>query len=205
MPISRVPDLPQGIAIVDDKGQPTPAFQRYWSDSIAETLNALAAGANAAAAAAAATAAADTAIAAAAVAQDAANTADSSAGAAAAAAAATAAEAALVNSYIDPNAVLTGNTTTITVASHTRVYADGTSVAVTGTTIPVSGGVAPYVDYVSYVDAARAGGAVTFTASQNQPTQGMDVHVVGAITVPAAGTSNGGSGPRRPGDVFPEP
>lgn len=112
-------------------------------------------------------------------------------------------EAALVNSYIEPSRVLTATDTTITVASHTRFYADGTSVAVNGETIPTTG--PGDVDYVFYDDPVRAGGTVTYLVDTTQPIQTGNRHVVGAVTVPGAGQppNDGGNGPRPPGEVQP--
>lgn len=112
-------------------------------------------------------------------------------------------EAALQGSYIDPDSVLSASTTTITIAAHTRKYADGTSVAVAGGSVPVS---APGdVDYVFYDDPSRAGGAVAYVVALAQPVQSGDRHVVGAVGVPTVGTANGGAGPRPPGYVSPIP
>jgi len=108
-------------------------------------------------------------------------------------------EQALVNSYIEPASVLTASTTTITIASHTRMYADGTTASVTGGTAAATA--STDVDYVSYVDADRSGGTVTYVVSTTPPVQTGDTHVVGAVEIPATGTADGGEGPRRPGYV----
>lgn len=108
-------------------------------------------------------------------------------------------EAALQGSYIEPASVLSATPTTITIAAHTRRYADGTSAAVNGGTVPSTG--AGDTDYVSYNDTTRAGGAVTYIVSTTPPTQTGDTHVVGAVMIPATGTADGGEGPRRPGYV----
>lgn len=210
MAISNVPTLPGNIAIVDPAtGYPSVIFARWWQDNVANGLNALVAVANAQAAADNADAAAATANAAAAVnataaaaANAAAAAAQAQADAAAVTAAANAREAALVNSYITPSSVLTCTPAVITVAAHTRNYGDGTSVAVSAGTVATTS-TGPVVNYVSYSDPARAGGAVTYIASTAQPTQGSDIHVVGAITVPATGTATGGNGPSPPGHVIP--
>lgn len=110
-------------------------------------------------------------------------------------------EQSLVNSYIQPDSVLSASPTTITVASHTRYYADGTNVAVTGGTVAASAPTS--TSYVSYLDSTRAGGAVTYTVSTTQPIQTGDTHVVGAVRIPEAGTADGGGGPRPPGYVIP--
>lgn len=194
-------DLQQNLAVVDGDGRPSPVFLRFINgaikslkngvNSLIDVQNAVDA---ANAAAAAATAAAATANATAATATAAAATANS-------ATAANAREAAIVNSYISPDSVLSASPTLVTVASHTRFYADGTSVAVSGGTVAAT---APGdVDYISYSDPARAGGAVTYVAAITQPAQSGDTHVVGAVSVPTTGTSSGGVGPRKPGYVEP--
>lgn len=111
-------------------------------------------------------------------------------------------EAALQSSYIDPTSVLTATSTTITIAPHTRYYSDGTSAAVSGGTVPAT--TPGDVDYVSYEDAARVGGAVSYLVTTDAPTQTGDTHVVGAVTIPATGTTDGGEGPQRPGFVRPQ-
>lgn len=187
-------DLQQSLPVVDADGRPSPVFLRFINgairslkngvNSLIDVQNAVDA-ANAAAAAATMAAAAST----------------SAAANAAAATAATTREQALVNSYIEPDSVLGASRTTITIAAHTRYYADGTSVAVSAGTVPAS---APGdTDYVSYVDPTRAGGSVSYIASTMQPTQTGDTHVVGAVMIPPTGTATGGTGPRRPGFVEP--
>lgn len=111
-------------------------------------------------------------------------------------------EAALQGSYIEPNSVLTASTTTIMIAGHTRYYADGTSAVVNAGTAPVAGSPGD-VNYVSYEDPMRAGGAVTYIVSDNAPVQTGNTHVVGAVTIPTTGTQPGGRGPLRPGYVEP--
>lgn len=112
-------------------------------------------------------------------------------------------EAALQSSYIDPSSVLTASSTSITIAPHTRFYSDGTSADVSGATIPAlaEGSTA----YVSYEDADRTGGAVSYVVSGNAPTQTGATHVVGAVVIPTAGQPEqpGGDGPQRPGYVRP--
>lgn len=107
----------------------------------------------------------------------------------------------LVNSYVDPGAVLTGADLTITVANHDRVYGDGTRVTVTGGTLTVATYSTRY--WITYLDPDRAGGAVTYVATDNylNAAQSGDRHVVGDIVTPAdaAAPPTGGSGPRPPG------
>lgn len=110
-------------------------------------------------------------------------------------------EQALVNSYIEPDTVLSASPTVITIAAHTRRYADGTSAVVNaGTAAATAMG---DTDYVSYVDPERDGGSVTFQVSTTAPVQTGDTHVVGAVAIPETGTVDGGEGPRRPGYVAP--
>lgn len=180
----KLPRLPIGW----DK-QPQ-LFERYWDEamtSIEKSLNAILSLPEIQAAIDAANAAAA-----------AANTAATSAGAAATAAAQ---ETALVNSYITPSTILSATSTTITIASHVRHYADGTTASVTGGTIAATA--VSDVDYVSYSDPTRAGGSVTYAVSTTQPPQTGSTHVVGAVTIPATGTQAGGDGPQKPGHVEP--
>jgi len=206
----RIPTLTQSEPIVDKDGKPTNYFLRTLNGilrSLADAItqlqqlpliqDALAALDDATQAA---QAAADAAQAAAADSMDA-------AAASAAATAANARETSLQTSYISPAAVLTSTLTTITVASHNRIYpgaagGPATTVAVTGATVPTTG--AGDVDYVYYTDPTRAGGVVAFQVSTAAPTQTGDTHVVGAVTVPATGSSNGGRGPQPPGYVRPD-
>lgn len=196
MTIQRVTlaSLQQSMPIVDAQGRPTPVFLSFINgtiQSLKNSVNDLIDIQNAV----------DAANAAAAAANDAAAAAQGAADDAADATAANAREQALVNSYIDPNSVLTTTATTITVAPHTRHYADGTTASIIGGT--VSATAAADVDYVSYSDPTRAGGIVTFVVSTTQPPQTGDVHVIGAITIPSTGTGTGGVGPRKPGYVEP--
>lgn len=110
-------------------------------------------------------------------------------------------EAALQGSYIDPASVLTASPTTITIAAHTRRYADGTSVAVNGGSVAATA--QGDTDYVSYSDPLRNGGTVSYVVSTAAPTQTGSTHVVGAVTIPTTGTQQGGDGPRQPGYVTP--
>ena len=196
--LSRLQSL---APIVDKDGKPTLTFTRYFQAfaeqielvinkiaeilGITEQLDAAIAAANAAAAEA--KAAADTA-------KDAADGAQATTDA-------QKREAALQGSYIEPDSVVAASTTLITIAGHTRKYADGTSAVVSGGTVAATG--MGDSDYVSYVDADRVGGTVSYIASTTPPVQTGDTHVVGAVTIPTTGTVDGGSGPRRPGFVSP--
>lgn len=111
-------------------------------------------------------------------------------------------ETALQNSYIDPTSVVSATPSTITIIAHTRYYGDGTSAMVNSGTVPATA--SGDTDYVAYEDPDRTGGAVTYLVSTDPPVQTGDLHVVGAVTIPAAGTQDGGEGPRRPGYVQPK-
>ncbi|MES3054898.1 hypothetical protein O6V14_04580 [Sphingomonas faeni] len=197
----RLPRLTLGQKIVNEDGTPTVAFQQYvqqFAAAIEGTVNGIQQALDAAGialdAAAVAQAAAENATAAASDASDA-------AAGSSAATAANAREQALVNSYIDPDSVLSASPTIITVAPHTRMYADGTSASVEGGTVPATA--ADDTDYVTYTDSTRVGGAVTYVVSTTAPVQTGDIHVVGAVMIPTTGTVDGGEGPRRPGYVTP--
>jgi hypothetical protein len=119
----------------------------------------------------------------------------------------------LATSHTSPAAVITTSSTgsvgTITIAAHSRVYADGTTVSVSGGSITGLGVPATY--YIYYDDAARAGGSVTYQTTTNPSTasQTGNRHYVGdAAFGSTAGTgSGGGSGgagpPYRPGTAIP--
>ncbi len=95
----------------------------------------------------------------------------------------------------------------VTIADHQRQYGDPTlnpTVNVDGDTIATTE-LNPSVIRVFYSDPTRAGGAVTYQFTvdpADPPVQGGDTHVVGAVTVPAAGTQSG-NGVRPPGYVEP--
>ena len=203
MTINRVnlSDLQQSMPVVDADGRPNPVFLRFINGAIRSLKNGVNSLIDVQNAVIAANAAAAAATAAAATANATATTATAAAAAANAATVANAREAALVNSYIIPNSVLTSTPTTISVAAHTRYYTDGTSVSVSAGSVVATS--PTNVDYVSYVDTARTGGAVTYLVTLTQPTQSGNTHVVGAVTIPAAGSSSGGVGPRKPGYVEP--
>lgn len=195
-PVVRIPRLEQRNAFVDREGRLTTEAHRRLNDAfqtieraftaIAEVLGIAddleAALAEVAIATAAAQAAAD---------------------AAQGVATQTSREAALVNSYIEPDSVLSSTDTTISVAAHTRYYADGTSVAVDAGSVAAT--TPGDTDYIFYSDPDREGGAVTYLVDTTQPVQTGDRHVVGAVVVPGAGDppASGGVGPRPPGYVIP--
>lgn len=102
-------------------------------------------------------------------------------------------ENSLVHSFPQPSNIITAaissdpTKATITIAGHTRVYGDGSSKTVSGGAI--SGLSLSTVYYISYVDAFRAGGTVSYTVSTDQfaSVQGHDRHSVGVIVTPALG------------------
>jgi hypothetical protein len=99
------------------------------------------------------------------------------------------ASSALANSYttgLTITATDAGTSATITISAHTRVYGDGSSVSVMGGSL--TGLAYSSSFWVGYVDAARTGGAVTYTSSASIQGNGTsaDYHFVGAVTTPAA-------------------
>ena len=178
----KLPDLP-----VNWRDQPQ-LFERYWNDamrSIEQSLNAILA----IPAIQDALVDLDTAT------QNAQNAADN----ANAAAEAVTANTSLVNSFptnftaplIDADSA--GN---VTIANHDREYGDTTmnpTVAVTGDVLATAEAAASVLR-IFYVDAARAGGAVTYQYTVDPappPVQGGDTHSVGVVEIPAAGTQSG--------------
>lgn len=131
------------------------------------------------------------------------------------AAAATTSESSLVNSFI-PAASFTGDspvsidsTGVVTIQNHERQYGDtvlNPTVAVTGDTLATAAAVGETVR-IFYPDPTRAGGAVVYDFTvdpADAPVQGGNIHVVGAATVPGAGSSDGGY-VRPPGYTGPTP
>ncbi len=195
----RLPRLLSSTELVDAARRPSQAFQRYWqtfAETIEQAINAIATILGI-------TEELDQAIRdnkqATEAAQAAAAAAQQAAEDAAAATVATKREAALQGSYIEPTSVLTATPTTINMAAHVRYYADGTSAPVNAGSAPATA--ATETDYVSYSDPERDGGTVSLIVSTVAPVQTGDTHVVGAVLIPATGTSDGGEGPRRPGYV----
>jgi hypothetical protein len=195
-PFVRVATIRADSAIVDREGRPLSFFTRWLNDQLSNVVEAVNQIAEIPTIRAELEQAIDQANAAAQAAQDAA---DAAQGAATGASR----EQALVNSYITPSSVVSANSLNVFVDPHQRVYGDAsaTTVNVNGATILGSG--PGDTVYVSYVDPARAGGAVTYVISTTPPIQTGDTHVVGAVTIPNTGTSNGGTGPRPPGYVEP--
>lgn len=196
-PLVRIPTLTQTNPFVDEQRRLTNEALRTLNGALSQLGNAV----NQLAALPEIQAALEAAKQAVIVAQDAAQAAQDAADAAQGQADATKREAALTLSYIDPDSVVTADPTTVFIAAHTRYYNDGTSVAVNGGSGPAT---APNdINYASYVDPMRAGGAVTYIISTIPPTQTGDTHVVGAVMIPDDGVVDGGSGPTRPGAVYP--
>jgi len=200
-PFVRTSTLQQSQAIVDKDGRPVAWFVRLVNDNngnVVQAINQIAqlpaiqdALAGLATATAAAQAAAD-------AAQSAADGANSST-------VAQEREMSLQTSYVEPASVVVASPTIVTIAAHTRYYPQSSGAPVA---VSVDGGTGAAtaignVNYVSYVDPSRAGGTVTYIISTTPPTQTGDTHVVGAVTIPAAGSSSGGKGPLRPGEVEP--
>lgn len=113
---------------------------------------------------------------------------------------ATDANLALVNSKTNPiDGLLTATSDgVITISAHTRDYADGTSVPVNAGSVTNAG---PFAR-VYYIDAARTGGAVAYLATTDEITQTGNVHIVGGVSIPAAGSPpSTGTGSTPPGYV----
>lgn len=201
-PFLRVPTLTQRDPIVTESRLPTTAFLRTMNDIIQRIVQVVNAVIDVLDIQDQLQAALTTAQEAIVVAQQAAEDAKDAADAAQAQADATKREASLVGSYIDPDGVLSASPTTITIAAHTRRYADGTSAPVNaGTATATAPG---EINYISYNDPMRAGGAVTYIVTSDPPVQTGDTHVVGAVQIPDTGTVDGGPGPQRPGTVYPK-
>jgi len=187
--------------ITNPNGTPDFDFQAKWDrvmQNIEASVNAVIDAQNAADAANAAAAAATSA---AATANTAATGASTAAATAQAAADATASETSIVNSFVKGfagasplEADSSGN---VTVKSHTRQYGDTTlnpDVAITGGVLATAAASTSIVR-VYYDDATRADGTPTFAFTVDpaaSPIQGGDRHVIGAVEIPAAGTSDGG-------------
>lgn len=107
----------------------------------------------------------------------------------------------IANSFTNPTSVVSGaNDGSITISAHSRVYGDGSSVSVN------SGSLSGFAsgDYVTiyYDDAARAGGAVTYQGTTLAVAQVGNRHIVGQVTIPAAGDPpETGISPSAPGYV----
>lgn len=93
-----------------------------------------------------------------------------------------------------------GTDVTITISAHTRHYPqpDGTTVDVAVSGGSLTGRAYSTRYFVSYTDAARAGGAVTYVSSTTEPAQIGDVHVVGESPPIAAADPPASGGTVRP-------
>lgn len=107
----------------------------------------------------------------------------------------------LANSYTDPANVLTASSAgAVTISAHDRVYDNGTRVAVDGGSL--SGFTSGQFVRVYYIDPSREGGAVTYRATTGDVVQAGDQHIVGGVTIPAAGeVDTTGAGTIPPGYV----
>jgi hypothetical protein len=106
------------------------------------------------------------------------------------------AASALSTSFVEnftPPVVEADSAGLVTIANHDRHYGDGTIVAVTGDTL-ATGEASPTRVHIYYSDPSRAGGAVTYQYSTDEADAAQigDVHNVGAVEIPAAGTQSGG-------------
>jgi hypothetical protein len=115
------------------------------------------------------------------------------------------AQDALKDSYTSPVGVLSAASDgEVTIAAHDRVYTDGDMTTVAVNSGSVSGFSEGDYVYVTYLDADRAGGAVTYsgTTSSSGIAQVGNMHIVGTVTIPAAGdppaTGGGEQPPGRP-------
>lgn len=114
----------------------------------------------------------------------------------------------LANSKTDPvDGILSASSDgTVTIAAHSRVYTYSSGVVVT---VPVNAGaVSGFAQgsfvRIYYMDAAREGGAVAYQGTTAEVTQTGDTHVVGGVTIPAAGSPpSSGTGTTPPGYVRP--
>lgn len=185
----RIPRLDINIPIVQPGGHPTQAFLTFYNgamrsletafNALEDAINAIEAAQAAADAANEAAAAAD---AAATAAQDAASDVNSA--------------GSLANSYVTnftPPVVQADSSGNVTIANHDRVYGDGSTVSITGGVV-ATGQANPTVVYIFYSDTTRADTTPTFQYSTNEADAAQigDVHNVGAVTIPAAGTQSGG-------------
>jgi hypothetical protein len=110
----------------------------------------------------------------------------------------------LSGSFIAPVGALTASSAgSITIAAHTRHYADGTTVAVDGGS--VSGFASGAYVTVYYLDPARTGGAVSYVGTTDAVSQTGNTHIVGQVTIPGVGEADvPGAGPTAPGYVPPD-
>lgn len=146
-------------------------------------------------------------------AQDAADLAIAAAASADEAADAAASETSIVNSFVKnftgASPLEADDLGNVTVKNHDRQYGNTTlnpDVSITGDTL-ATGAVTGETVRVYYDDATRADTTPTFAFTvdpADAPVQGGDRHVIGAVEIPAAGTSDGGY-VRPPGFTGPTP
>lgn len=176
----RIPNFQQSRAIVDKDGRPSADFLRYLNKAFQDIQN----GANAIIAA-----------------QNAADAANTAAANANAAADSVTSEQSIVTSFVKGFAgaspLEADNLGNVTIKNHTRQYGDtvmNPDVAITGAVLATAAAAASIVR-IYYDDATRADTTPTFAFTidpASQPVQGGDRHVIGAVEIPAAGTSDGG-------------
>ncbi len=182
--------LRDGVPIAKPDGNPSSDFILKWQQTV-ELLESVPAIQTAAAAAIAAAAAANAAAA----------TANAAAATANASADAVTSESSLISSFIVAGSyvgdlISADSLGNVTIATHQRQYGNMTlnpTVSVTGAVIATTG-VNPDVVRVYYSDPTRAGGVVSYLYTIDPapaPVQGNNIHSVGAVTIPAAGTQAG--------------
>lgn len=187
--MSNLATLNAAVAIVDEKGRPTLAFQKQYQTAIEGLRNQVQQIADILGVTLNLDAAVTAAEAAAATAQAAANGANS--------------VASLTNSGVTGltlTASDAGASATITISAHTRVYGDGTTLAVAGAAL--TGRAYSTGFYVYYDDPTRADATPDYqtTTSETTAAQTGDRHLVGYVMTPAAaGPPNDGKVVRPPG------
>jgi hypothetical protein len=182
------------VPIVDSEGRPTPQFMMLWQkncESIETAVNAIQGTLDAIQAA-----------------NDAADAAQAAADSANAAAEAITAESSLSTSYVinfTVPLVSADSSGNVTIADHDRKYGNGDVVSVDGDVI-ATGLANPDIARIFYSDPSRDGGAVVYQFSEDEAdaAQVGDIHSVGAVEIPAAGTASGGY-VRPPGYSTAEP
>lgn len=109
----------------------------------------------------------------------------------------------IADSYTSPISVLTAsNDGSIAIAAHARKYGNGASVSVNAGS--VTGFAAGNHVTIYYKDAGREGGAVSYQGTTSAVAQQGDTHIVGQVSIPAAGSPPAsGSGPSAPGYAPP--
>ncbi len=111
----------------------------------------------------------------------------------------------LSNSYVSGATISgtdAGTDVTIAISAHTRKYpqTDGTTVSVAVNGGSLTGRAYSTRYFITYTDATRAGGAVTYASTTTEPAQIGSLHVVGSVLTPAAlAAATGGALVRPPG------